>query len=214
MVQEISQTKNDIAAVRQNTSNTIRRVQEAANIEVENIRKSAQEEIENTKKMLDRSEQENEYLRGLNSNLLRISRERANADRKLRPKKEHTGYVVVSSVEKEYRYKKNRSKTWTTVTLWETVLQSPYSVEFTEEQARKQMRELLEGKRESWLIGRLGITGYFPGKYEDMIEIPVYSQRNTMFSIRLRANYRSGYWEVSFSHTQPLGVVPENMRIR
>ena len=48
------------------------------------------------------------YLAGLNENLLRIARERANADRKLKPKKEHTGYVVVSSTEKEYRYKINR----------------------------------------------------------------------------------------------------------
>lgn len=30
------------------------------------------------------------YLAGLNENLLRIARERANADRKLKPKKEHT----------------------------------------------------------------------------------------------------------------------------
>ena len=76
-----------------------------------------------------------EYLNGLNKNLLRIARERANADRKLRPKKTHTGYVVLTSSEKEYRYKIMRKET-AVAGLWETALQSPYSVDFTEEQAR------------------------------------------------------------------------------
>ena len=94
---------------------------------------------------LTRAEKEVNYQKGLNANLLRISRERANADRSLRPKKEHTGYAVVRSMEKEYRYKISRHS-WGKVMLWETVIQSPYSMEFTEEQARKQIRrELLRG---------------------------------------------------------------------
>ena len=49
---------------------------------------------------LEEERRESAYQRGLNKNLLRIARERANADRKLKPKKEHTGYVVVASEEK------------------------------------------------------------------------------------------------------------------
>ena len=87
------------------------------------------------------AQKEAKHQRGLNANLLRISKERANADRKLKPKKEHTGYVVASSEEKEYRYRDGRK--WKRVKLWETVLQSPYAVDFTEEQAREQItREL------------------------------------------------------------------------
>ena len=48
---------------------------------------------------------ESAHQRALNANLLRISRERANADRKLKPKKEHTGYVVVVSEETDHQYK-------------------------------------------------------------------------------------------------------------
>ena len=79
-------------------------------------------------------------------------------DRSLRPKKEHTGYAVVRSMEKEYRYKISR-QSWGKVMLWETVIQSPYSMEFTEEQARKQIRrELLRDKNGGdWLIGKVGI---------------------------------------------------------
>ena len=71
----------------------------------------------------DQAEKEVNYQKGLNANLLRISRERANADRSLRPKKEHTGYAVVRSMEKEYRYKISRHS-WGKVMLWETVIQS------------------------------------------------------------------------------------------
>ena len=150
---------------------------------------------------------------GLNENLLRIARERANADRKLKRKKEHTGYVVVSSTEKEYRYKVNR-RDFETVMLWETVLQSPYSIDFTEEQARTQMGELT---CKGGLIGRLGITANSSSKYEELIcgqTWEKYKGLNIAFQKKLRANYKTGYWEVIFSHTKPLGVVPEDMRAR
>lgn len=32
--------------------------------------------------------------------------------------------------------------------------------------------------------------------------------------LKLRANFRAGYWEASFLHTKPLGVVPPEMRVR
>ena len=47
-----------------------------------------------------------EYQIGLNKNFKRISRERANADRGIKPKKERSGYVVLSSRQKKYRYQK------------------------------------------------------------------------------------------------------------
>lgn len=130
-----------------------------------------------------------------------------------------TGYVVVSSTEKEYRYKINR-RDFETATLWETVLQSPYSIDFTEEQARRQMRELIgnDGK-DIWLVSRLGISASYDGEYEEMLEKATWSdqqkaERNIMLKRKLRANYRTGYWEIIFFHTKPLDVVPVDMRAR
>ncbi len=37
---------------------------------------------------------------------------------------------------------------------------------------------------------------------------------NVMLDWRLRANHRTGYWEVLFFHTKPLGIVPPDMRTR
>lgn len=180
--------------------------------------KFAKEKIQQVEQKLDAERSESAYQRSLNENLLRISRERANADRRLRPKKEHTGYVVVSSAEKEISYKDYYGKN-KKVMLWETVLQSPYSVDFTEEQARHQMQELFNrGENGRWLISQIGINASTDGGYAHLISDPKtraeLAVRNFLLDKRLRANYRAGYWEMIFLHTKPLSSVPKNMRAR
>lgn len=39
-------------------------------------------------------------------------------------------------------------------------------------------------------------------------------QKAIMLARKQRANYRTGYWVVIFTHTKSLGVVPEDMRVR
>lgn len=180
--------------------------------------KWAADKIQQVEQAMEAEKRENTYLRGLNENLLRISRERANADRQLRPKKEHTGYVVVSSAEKESSYKDYYGKT-IKVMLWETVLQSPYSVDFTEEQARHQMQELFQPDADGyWPIRRIGISATYGKGYAELINDKEWQSdlatRNILLSKRLRANYRAGYWDIIFLHTKPLDVVPKNMRAR
>ncbi len=180
--------------------------------------KFAKEKIQQVEQELDAERNESAYQRSLNENLLRISRERANADRRLRPKKEHTGYVVVSSAEKEISYKDYYGKS-KKVMLWETVLQSPYSVDFTEEQARHQMQELFKrGENGGWLISQIGISATYGKGYAELIREKEWksdvSKRNVLLGRRLRANYRAGYWEMIFLHTKPLSAVPKNMRAR
>ena len=161
---------------------------------------------------------ESAHQRALNANLLRIAKERANADRKLKPKKEHTGYLVVFSGEKEHQFKDGNRRV-KRVLLWETVIQSPYVVDFPEVQIRKQILEELLRKDEDGyrLIDRLGINGYYGKGYGSMIEDREWCAEPERFNIMLkpkfRANFRAGYWEVVCLHTKPLGVVPKDMRV-
>ena len=96
------------------------------------------------------------------------------------------------------------------MTLWETTIQSPYSAEFTEEQARTQIRE----------EGRIGINGRYAGDYEDLISDekvePEFLERNIALGGQqgLKMNFKTGYWELSIFHTKPLSRVPEDMRAR
>lgn len=156
--------------------------------------------------------------RALNANLLRISKERANADRKLKPKKEHTGYVVVISEETDHQYK-DGNRHVKRVLLWKTVIQSPYVVDFPEEQVREQILEELLRKNEDGyrLIDRLGINGIYNKGYGSMIEDRRWcaepDKYNIMLKPKFRVNFRSGYWEVICLHTKPLDVVPRDMRV-
>lgn len=186
-----------------------------ANSKIEMAKENANSKIEASEQELAEARKEIAYQKNLNGNLLRMAKERANSDRKLKPKKSHTGYIVLSSREIEYRYKDDK-RHWNKTVLWETILQSPYTVEFTEEQTREQMRELFEkDENDSWIIGKIGITAMWLSNYEDMIDSQDYQKEfqylNTVIRQQLRANYITGYWEVILQHTKPLENVPKDM---
>lgn len=181
----------------------------AANAEkaVKKIQDDAAQEIAQLKKKVETERTGKEYQIGLNQDFKRIARERANADRGIKPKKERSGYVVLSSRQKKYRYKENRND-WEEVYLWESVIQTPYVVSFTAEQAMTETQELFARDEQGhWLIGRLGIAGEYGGKYEDMIDDPrcaAWKDYNIIVEKIFNANAKAGYWEIIITHTKPL----------
>ncbi len=224
-LKEYNELHQQIAAAEQKSRNTkyeaekrMQRLENDARYKVQASEALAAQKVADMEEELEDERRESAYQRDLNKNLLRIARERANADRKLKPKKSHTGYVVVLTEDKEYRYKDGRK--WKKVKLKETVLQSHYSVDFTEKEARTQIERELFPKDGDWLIARIGITGRYGSSYEEMLEDPSVSEdflkRNILLAgqQRLRANFRSGYWELVFMHTKALGIVPPDMRAR
>ena len=198
----------------------VRAANDRADYQIKQAKKEIAQKMEELEGELAEAKRGIEYQRGLNVNLLRMAKERANADRKLRPKKEHTGYVVTSSKRKEYRYKPGRSRNMETVMLWETVMQTPYSVDFTAEQAYEQTYEDLyrSGEGENGPLQRIGITYIFGKRYEYMLGESWFAGEenadNILLNRSLRADYKTGYWEMTFLHTRPLGIVPAEMRAR
>ena len=174
---------------------------------VKKIQDEATQKIEQMQKRLIVEQEAKIYQMGLNQRLLDISRERSNKDRNIRPKKERSGYVVLSSRQKKYRYKENR-RDWGEVYLWETVIQTPYVVAFTAEQAMTETQELFARDEQGhWLIGRLGIAGEYGGKYEDMLDDPrcaAWKDYNIIVEKIFNANVKVGYWEIIITHTKPL----------
>lgn len=174
---------------------------------VKKIQDEATQKIEQMQKRLIVEQEAKIYQMGLNQRLLDISRERSNKDRNIRPKKECSGYVVLSSRQKKYRYKENR-RDWGEVYLWETVIQTPYVVAFTAEQAMTETQELFARDEQGhWLIGRLGIAGEYGGKYEDMLDDPrcaAWKDYNIIVEKIFNANVKVGYWEIIITHTKPL----------
>ena len=213
---EISSAQQAARNAEYNADKKIHQIQSEAQSRITDAEKKIAKNAAEWEKKLAAEQQESALQRELNANLLRITKERANAERGLKPKKEHNGYVVLTSVEKESRYKDSYGHP-RTITLWETAMETPYTVDFEAEQVRSLLQELFQkDEDERWPICRIGITGNYPGKYADMIQDKEwhedYEEDNIMLERWLRANYRSGYWELVFLHTKPLAVVPPDMR--
>lgn len=181
----------------------------AANAEkaVQKIQDEAAQEIAQLEKKVETERAGKEYQIGLNQDFKRIARERANADRGIKPKKERSGYVVLFSRQKKYKYRVNKHD-MKEIYLWETVIQTPYVVSFTAEQAMMETKELFtRDEHGKWLIGRLGIDGEYNGKYEDMLADPrctTWTDGNIIVEKSFNANVKAGYWEIIITHTRPL----------
>ena len=217
-LREISAAKQEALNTKYNADREIQEARNAAKSQIAAAESGASKKVADLERALAAEQKESALQRGLNANLIRIAKERANADRKLKPKKEHTGYVVVSSMEQELRYKDGNGRL-RSVMLWETVLETPYTVDFEVVEVRNLIQELIQKDEAGhWLIRRIGITGNYPEGYADMIYDKdwreEYHKYNVMLDRRLKANYRTCYWEIIFHHTKPLAAVPADMRAR
>ena len=144
----------------------------------------------------------------LNAGLLRISRERANAARGLTPKKERSGYVVLSSMQAVEYVSKSQ-----TAGVWRSVVQTPYNTALSLEAIQPQIEQELKEN----IYGRLGVA-YVAGRLENgKIDAVRYDREGrtiegcALYRLSYRANYRAGLWEMVWFTTKVL-TVPEDFR--
>lgn len=134
-------------------------------------------------------------------------------------KVEGTDRDKINSEEKETGFRAG-SKRLHKVMLWETTIQTPYSVQMAEAVVRKQIEEdLFPAGKKAMIVGRIGITGKFNGSYEKFLEGKEQNPENSFYDgnvviarqQRLKRRFRMEYWEVAIVHTKPLGDVPEDL---
>lgn len=176
----------------------------------ENAAEAAQglvEELKRVRGILDSKDEAIASLEARHGNLLRMSKERANADRNLRPKKWHTGYLVIRSTQKKIKNE----------IVWETLIQTHYHFDLVAEAADEEIqRDLFI---EKGLIYNLGITDRYEGPYESMkTEMRRKGKKvdelNVAFTCRLERDFQGKYWKVWVMHTKPLGEIPDDMMLQ
>lgn len=108
-LQQIARAEQEAWSIKHEAEKTLRSVRSDAQRKVQEAEAKAAKVVADLEEELEEERCENSYQCGLNENLLRIARERANADRKLKPKKDHTGYLVVVTGDREYCYRSEKN---------------------------------------------------------------------------------------------------------
>ncbi len=147
------------------------------------------------------SEKRNEELqvqleeeRMLNAGLKRIMRERSNAARDIKPKKEHDGYIVLRS--EQYLERSDDAA----FAAWRTALQTPYPAELDFRSACLAVETDLFARNIAEELGceKLDLDC-------DTDELSG-SESNTLYRILYKADIRSGFWEATVFTTGPLYI--------
>lgn len=226
--QRLQRAKDDAAAAHRDADQRVRRAQNDAAAQIQKAKDACNTELEQLRSMLEHEQGERAYQERLNKALLRVATQRANADRNLRPKRERSGYLIINSREIDLTYKDGMATK--KAVLWETTIQTPFSIDLTEELAKEQALRYLFSKSsddESWPISAIGINGLCKKGYEEMLkedltetakakieqrEPDLWSYYNTVVSIKVRANSKAGFWELLLVHLKPLTAFPQDMR--
>lgn len=186
--------------------------------ELENEQENIRQEYELKQKKLNNSLKNARFLakkwEDLNKNLLRIMKERANSKRGLQPKKERSGYQLLSSQEYQYIYKRdivvkeatfNRPEITRTVTnkafCFRTVIQSPFDAKLPILDVKLLFyKDLMKAP-----LKYLGVKDTH--KFDESI---LNSNENYLFKADVRANFRSGFMEIEILTTKQINV-PEDL---
>lgn len=87
MMKENLRLEKEVENTKQQAAASIRKAQTEANRQIIQAQEKADEEIRKMVEEVERANAERDYQISLNQNLLRINKEKSNAERKLRPKK-------------------------------------------------------------------------------------------------------------------------------
>ncbi len=193
------------------------RMQEIIETQKESYKRSLQKRQEEFSRIREELESENDRLRimstekqrdlevqkNLNWNLKRILREKANAKRGLIPKKVHSGYTVLFSVQYKEIYRDHMARR--TVSTWKSTIQTYYDASISLEEIEKDIWTELSSE----VLVDMGITVLrHIDKYgKDIFE--EYHDECVLYRYEYRANYKSGLWEVIIWTTKALSMAGE-----
>ena len=98
---------NSITSLKNENIINIDNLKKEYNYKIKQIQNIHNKEVEDLNSTIEEYKQELKRLKGLNGNLLRISRERTNQERNLRPKKAHKGFIVLNRQSLYYKLYSN-----------------------------------------------------------------------------------------------------------
>ena len=190
-------------------------------LKYEKLYMDVHEDYELLKEELNSAKMELNHEKVLNQGLLRIHKERSNANRGLTPKKEHNGYLFKYSQQHFQKYyhpftdeekaarglpkKSYHSGESRTIITYETLIETPYDAALPADLAEAQILSDL-GKDDSVLQGKKTMRIL---QRNDLSWIESEPEENLLYNWKIRANYISGFWEIYLYTTSALNIPRE-----
>ena len=163
------------------------------------------------------AEAERDRQTNLNNNLLRISRERANAKRGLQPKKEHHGYRFSGKIMQTKTISGHDKKEGAIYTdVWTATLESPYDATIPIHQIQDKIFDDLKGTE--GILSKLYIK-YWTYKDSPVIWKGTYAEamndndgkENYLFDYKFMINPKTRLWEIQITTTKSIRALAEMM---
>lgn len=203
---EESNHRSDVANVKYEASEYKKKADEAAQAKMD----EAERKVASIKNELNRQIR-------LNQNLLRISKERANAKRGLQPKKTHSGYRFVGKICQTQVVKtREKGKAPTYAWVWTATIETPYAVtipvDTIADKIAVELREVLDKSGiviytvngNPSIIWRCSYTEAVKTINEDQIH-------DVAFDHKYMANAKTGLWEIQITTVKQITVTTEMM---
>lgn len=181
--------KNDVAA-EQRRSKAVH----------DEIVKKAYEAIEKANEQVKKAEKERDDALSLNVNLKRICKENANAKRGLKPKKQHSGFVVVRT--QEARDRIPVKKGYQDLRVYKTTVETPYSVHLA----------ISDVEPSAWEDGLKKLFGSAWENHDANDLASAIKEENSGINFIYRQDWQTGkndLWEIVCWHTKPIKMAKE-----
>ena len=176
----------------------------------------AQAKVDAAEARANAAEAERDRQTNLNANLLRITKERANAKRGLQPKKSHSGYRFTGKIMQTKTISGHDKKEGAIYTdVWTATLETPYDGTIPINQIRDRIFNDLKGTE--GILGKLYVK-YWTYKDSDVIWKGTYAEaiedakdQNYLFDYKFMVNPKSKLWEVQITTLKSIRALAEMM---
>lgn len=177
--------------------------------ELQNIQKLKNEQISENEKSIAALTEQLRHQKKLNDNLLRISKERANAKRGLKPKKERSGFIALSL--EQYVYVMKSFGNTKDIPCWKVRIQTPYDSSLEYDKVQALMKD-----NNKYLLGQcLGVSILWSNNRMKEISVgdidELLKDKTIVFNTKFRANIKQGFWEVDYLVNKIVNI-PDELR--
>ena len=216
----IASYKRQLAAEQAAYAQDVKKIKEHAVDNMLKAEKAANERVADANAKVAAAEAERDRQASLNTNLLRIIRERANAKRGLQPKKKHPGYRFSGKIMQTKTVRGHNRKEGTLYAdVWTATIETPYDARIPLRQIEDRIFGDLRGA--DGILHRLGINYWkfkedparpWKGKYSDAVSPEDNPDGlNYLFDYKFMVNPKSQLWEVQITTTKPIKALAEMM---